>query len=84
MNLLSLSVTVSKLRLFFSASALAFARRVADTESLDGDLVVVCAFNMAQGLPNLSLEDAMNLAWIAGSQIPWGVASVAMAAALSP
>ena len=38
MNLLSLSVTVSKLRLFFSASALAFARRVADTESLDGDL----------------------------------------------
>ena len=30
--------TVSKLRLFFSANALAFARRVADTESLDGDL----------------------------------------------
>ena len=42
MSLLSLSVTVSKLRLFFSASALAFARRVADTESLDGDFAGGC------------------------------------------
>ena len=38
MNLLSLSVTVSKLRFFLSANALAFARRMADTDSLDGDL----------------------------------------------
>ena len=34
--------------------------------------LVVCSIDMARELPTLSLEDAIHLAWIAGSEQSWG------------
>ena len=56
MNLLSLLVTVSKLRLFFSANPLAFARRVADTNSLHGDLAGGVRIRYGSGVAKSVIE----------------------------